>query len=694
GATSNTATVTISVNVPPVAVADTATVFASQAVQIAVLENDTDANGSADLDPDSVTIVVGSEPSSGLVSVQDDGSIIYTNIDVTAVLDSFEYTVEDFGDAQSAPVAVTITIEPLLTGLTAVHRNGQTFLTWDETGPTDEYHVYRSETLITPAALAQATRVTDDWGPLPANTSDNVHSPRPNCINAAVCVPENFVIEDNGTPLADDTGLFVYTTQSGEAGPTYYAVTSVVGGVENTNSVLSFSTAVVEAVDDPVDVLTFTNGDDIYIYTQFMDYLDWNPTFNGYAYNYGVVLPDSYNQGQSYPLLIEPHAYGESMITVSRPEADLKFDGWDVIQIHPHDPGASENAIHSWWYGYAADHNYNTDGNTPTAGKIENFTEQRVMRAIDSVIADASYNVDEDLIHAYGNSMGASGSLAWGMRFPSVLSGIYASQPMTDYASSPTFKSEFVQLWGSEQSALKIENSGPRSGDISFYGSVVQIDAWDWMNHQQQLVERRGDEFAYLMFSHGKADDVIEWDSQGQPMIEAVSNANIGFSARLNEQGHSWSSFNAVVTSLFGLGSSSDYPWKYPLDLSFPAIQNASGSGPLEPTDTLAIVDSYNMNIEWATPQTPFGDLIVDLPDQYEITLRSTDAAQTADITPRRTQRFSVDSGDTCDWSATDAATDATLGSGTVTADVDSLVTVPDVAIQTGDGTRLVISCP
>ena len=97
-------------------------------------------------------------------------------------------------------------------------------------------------------------------------------------------------------------------------------------------------------------VLTFSNGDDIRIYTQFMDYLDWNPSFNGYAYNYGVVLPDNYNPGQSYPLLLEPHAYGETMITVGRPESDLKFDGWDIIQIHPHDPGSQEGgAVHSWW---------------------------------------------------------------------------------------------------------------------------------------------------------------------------------------------------------------------------------------------------------------------------------------------------------------------------------------------------------
>ena len=79
--------------------------------------------------------------------------------------------------------------------------------------------------------------------------------------------------------------------------------------------------------------------------------------------------------------------------------------------------------------------------------------------------------------------------------------------------------------------------------------------------------------------------------------------------------------------------------------------------------------------------------------DRYEITLRSTDAPQTADITQRRTQSFSVDTGDECSWIATNRDTSFVMDSGTVTADDDSLVTVTGISTVGGTGTRLVIDC-
>ena len=104
-------------------------------------------------------------------------------------------------------------------------------------------------------------------------------------------------------------------------------------------------------------------------------------------------------------------------------------------------------------------------------------------------------------------------------------------------------------------------------------------------------------------------------------------------------------------------------------------------------------IDTYNLNIEWATPHTPFDTSIVDTADRYEITIRSTDLPQTADITPRRTQSFSVDTGEQCSWIATNRDTSVVLDSGTVTADVDSFVTFTGASIVGGTGTRLVIDC-
>jgi len=364
-----------------------------------------------------------------------------------------------------------------------------------------------------------------------------------------------------------------------------------------------------------------------------------------------------------------------------------------VITLYPHDPGFVFGEAHSWWYGYSADHNYQTDNSPPDGGTIENFTEQRVMRSVDAVLANGFYNVDEQRIHAYGHSMGGSGTLAWGMRYPSLFSGIYASQPMTNYKTTQFAPEEFVMLWGSKSDNLPITNGGARNQDIRLYGEqgVQSVGVWDWMNHQKQLVERRGDDFAFLMTTHGKQDTVIEWQTQGKPLVKAITNANVGFGAENRQNGHTWTGFLFEMRSLFGFGFEDNFPWKYPLDLSFPAVQNASGSGPVWPSNNG--VDSYNQNIEWATSHTPFDLDIVDLPNKYEVSLRSRGANQTADITPRRTQRFSVDAGDRCQWTATNRNNNSRLGSGVVVADIDSLVTVPAVNIVQSTGTRLVIDC-
>lgn len=486
----------------------------------------------------------------------------------------------------------------------------------------------------------------------------------------------------------DNQGLFVYTTQASDSVTAYYAITTVRNGSEIVSS-LQLSQVVSESVNNPVDVLTASiNGGNGRIYTQYMDYSQWNPTFNGYAYNYSVALPSNYNPSQSYPLLLRPHAYGEGLTYIGQAEF-----GWQLIELFLHDPGTAQGSIHSWWYGYAAQHNYLTDGRISTAGTIENFTEQRVMRAIDAMIADRAFNIDEDLIHAYGNSMGASGSLSWAMRYPSVISGVYANQPMTDYRDNPLFAQELERAWGLKSNNLPIVNDGPRSGDIRTYGQqgFRAVGVWDWMDHHQQLVARRGDDFAYLMTLHGKNDNIIDWRTQGVPTVQAFTNANVGFSAMYNDSGHAWNGFAAVVTKMFGLGGGS-FEWKYPLDLSFPAIQNASGSSAVSPS--ASGTNSYNLNIEWATAHNPFDDVIVDLPNRYEITLKSNAGTQTADITPRRTQRFTVNANTFCSWTTTRADSGARLASGTVRADSDALVTVNRVQILNGSGTRLAINCP
>lgn len=582
----------------------------------------------------------------------------------------------------SVAIAATANVKAasgeVVQSIKAIHRSGQTFITWTELADGVGYHVYSHNKPITAANISAARKLTNRWGPLDSNTSINTH--------ASGVIPGTYVIEDLQAPLSPQNGLFVHTANA--TGDAYYAVTAVINNKEKRIFSLgenSLVDSVVEVVALPKPVLTLSmNRGKGRVYTQYMDYANWNPTFNGYAYNYSVALPVGYKSSRSYPLQINPHAYGEALAV--KEEAEY---GWQVIQLFPSDPGYNQGAVNSWWYGYAADHNYKTDGSEPFAGNIANFTEQRVMMAVDSVISNPDFNVDTSLVYAYGHSMGASGSLSMGIRYGNVIAGIFGSEAMTNYATSPTFQEEFKQLWGSRAANLPIINRGPYSKPLTRYNG---IGVWDWMNHHKQLVQRRGDDMAYLMLAQGKADDIIDWRTQSEPLARVFNAASVGYSARLEASaGHGWLGFSGVVHSLFGFGYDAAFPWRYPLNLSYPAIQYASGSGDMRPGITNN--DLYNMDIEWATSETRFAKGIVDKPGRYRIALRSMTNDQFADITPRNTQQFVLSPGQQCSWSSVNNNNRAVLNNGIVTADAAALVTIKDVAIKTFKGTTLSIDC-
>ena len=570
-------------------------------------------------------------------------------------------------------------------GLSARHRNGQTFLTWSEVAGSVQYHVYRHTSPITSDNLSSATRLTERWGPLDENTTVNIHG--------TDGAPSHFVIENLAAPLSDDTGLFVHTTQNGQNGNTYYAVTSVVNGTENISLSAGSNTlasAITEIVSTPRPVLTASVNDGKgRLYTQFMDYANWNPTLEGYIYNYAVALPFNYDPSRTYPLQVELHAFGEPAKFIEQ----APFN-WEMIQIFPSDPGAALNSIHTWWYGFATDHNYKTQGRIPFQGTVTNFTQQRIIKAVNDVIEDTTISADANLLHAVGHSMGASGVLSLGIHYGEKFAGIYGSEPMTNYATSPSFQDNFIQLWGEQSNNLPIVNGGPDSNSIRRYGvgGSQPTGVWDWMNHLAQVKQRRADTFSYLMVDHGKDDTVIDWQTQGKPVPKAFNEANIGFSAGgIANIGHTWLGFSAIVRTVFGYGFDEFQAWRYENNQSFPAISFASGAGAIDPG--ASVTDEYNQNIEWSTSRFAFHQSIVDESNRYAITLRSTASEQTASITPRNTRSFRPSPGVQCSWSAIRISDGQSIGAGTASADNSALVTVSGVPIGTGVGTRLTINC-
>ncbi|MEM8670113.1 MAG: Ig-like domain-containing protein [Planctomycetota bacterium] len=101
----DSAVVTISVsavNDGPVAVDDEATTDQGEAVDIAVLTNDSDIDG------DLLTVTGVSTPTSGVAAINNDGSVTYTPEDGFAGSDSFTYTISDGTSEDTATVNVTV----------------------------------------------------------------------------------------------------------------------------------------------------------------------------------------------------------------------------------------------------------------------------------------------------------------------------------------------------------------------------------------------------------------------------------------------------------------------------------------------------------------------------------------------------------------------------------------------------------
>ncbi|MBD3267045.1 hypothetical protein GF373_10290, partial [bacterium] len=574
--------------------------------------------------------------------------------------------------------------------LTIFHRDGQSFLTWAERDDLigEQYVVYRHTEAITAANLSSAEVLATLPEESCAYWTERMRAPDyPPDSNGGYTSLRNYVIQPLGEELADGTGFFVWTAQENQS--SYYAVTTLSGGEENQEDFTPENTfgPLRERIANPSPVLVWEseNGRGR-VYTQFMDYAQWNPTYEThqgltYAYNYFVGLPSQEQCGgtveEPMALLLHIEGYG------SRYQAGDGSHYFCAVELWCDDPRQS------WYYGYSATHDYANREAPVTTGPIINFTEQRVLRAVYDILRDEEYTLDPQRVYAYGHSMGGSGALALGMRYPNVFAAIYASEPMTDYGNSGFWVAEDLEpKWGAGEHNLPIENRGIYASHLSQYNGM---GVWDWQNHQNQLVERRGDEMAFISLAHGTEDNVIIWESQGNLVYEPLNHSRHAFSAQTVTADHTWIGFNGMGPNLLngsGMFGGPFADFQMGKNETVPALSHASGSGALPPNG----VASYNMNIEWSAGWLPWDGPPIDTEEAWGISLRTTDGStQQVNVTPRRPQHFQFTPGLVCNWENRNMADNTLLAAGTAVADSDGLLTIEDVQVN-GNGTRLLVS--
>jgi hypothetical protein len=600
------------------------------------------------------------------------------------------------------------------TNLAARHHSGQTFITWTERGDVfgERYRVYRHTSPIAATNLAQAARLCEL-----AEGSAHFYANRYNVEASGSWAPrytERFVVSNGAPQLAAGTGLLVWTLDTndfagGVTGSAFYAVTLVTGGVEDTGTFSGANTRgpVAEGVADPLPVLVTnfpatSGGGVVNIYIQYMDLRRWNPTFhaphgrNGYyglnnadpavtgslqyAYDYAVVLPSC--PAAPAPAYIRLHGWAGGAYDPVTSDPD-PYD-WCAYKIVPYD--LSE----TWFFGFARDCDFRT-GAEPTNGAVGNYTEQRVLRMLyDLIRAPPAAPVDTNRLYVFGSSMGGSGTLAFALRYPNVFAAAYASQPMTDYATSgdaggTDWRGDVEWKWGSVARNLPVVLAAP--GD---WGQHLQAHAgtgvWDWQDHQQQIAARAGAEYVPFGIGHGTNDFVIEWPTQGAPVYPALDGARVAWGGAIIDAGHSWMGWNGLPPTIGVDGSLAPFRnFTARKDESVPGLSRGSADVPLPVAQT----GGFNQDLDWSASWYDWDGPVLDVTNRWQASLRSLNGTtQSVDVTPRRLTRFPKQAGARVLWRNFPAGSTNPLQRGQLAADSSGLLTITGLLV-TPAGNRL-----
>jgi hypothetical protein len=559
------------------------------------------------------------------------------------------------------------------TKLEALHRDGQTFLTWSEVqSGTARYRLYRSTAIIDEPADLAAADLLGEVGP---DSSVDLREEQLDLGFGSY----NFTIDPGGQALSDNEGLFVATTYT--PGDYFYAVTSVDGGVEDTSIVTtggtpnSLANPVTETTGLPRPVLQEVEENDIRRYTVW--------TWDGdlpccRATGYLPSLPYNLrtrNEAASgpRPASIQLHGRGGSSRNpgAPRPAApdalSIGLDDW--LEDHPA-PGQA----HQYWLGINEKYG---SGEDLESGVLRDYKSAFVRWSRSWIVSDLQ--VDPDLVVLGGVSMGGIGTHVTGLTHPGLFSGLHMVVPLfeqeganpADFASP----SVFDLIWGNGQ----VSTNDDMLGDARFFA-----------NERAAALEPR-DDVPPMVAVSGREDTVIFWDDK-PGFYRTVQRARLHGVFFWDTSGHGagggyWAGLHEERVDFFlALARTAAYP-----ALTNLSIDDDPGSGDKDDGDPVGCINCYAGWDPAATVDTPDRlELLVSLNDEPGERDDAPASTALADVTPRRAQRFITEAGFDYLWQSRDPGTSELLQSGTVTADELGLITIRGLEIRKA-GNRLIV---
>jgi len=584
-----------------------------------------------------------------------------------------------------------------VTELKAVHRSGQTFLTWREIedpvgsdAPTfDEfdkavlaararrrlvYRVYRHTRPVTVATLGEAQlvgevpEVVGAWNlkeirntEHPNQGTPTKHSVlRPGYNLARNHVMTRYRIADSAEPIPRRTGLAVFTAR--RAGRHYYAVTAAVDGREHVAD-LGRGASLAEPIDEkpakfPAIVYQRTGGGDPKRHKCVVDV--YNAWLGPPYHNVPTVaetfvarwhdLPAASAEAP-LPLMITTGTHGGSATGMGSP-------GWHGARRHVKGAltvGVTEGGM---WQGF---HECIGTLRGYSQGVVHNFPQRRVLAAAAWALWRRDLHLDPQRVYLWGQMA------HWGLRH----GGVFAVVMSNGYGNLAIGKEAQKHGW----------KWGPYpKGSKNAFG----VDQWEYMNLPKWIRENPTVELPYWLCwpaygaypSHSIGDfGFMPWPE----MIHAMASTKRAFAANWSTNGPG------------PAGPLRELAGRTRRDRPLPAFGNCSldaspGDGDHADAQKGGGINLYQL---W-DPET-----IVDEPGRWEITVYLRDDCPyeecTTDLTPRRCRKFRARPGDRFRWVRTGADGDKALQSGTATVDKWGLVTLENLTV-TKEQNRLTIS--
>lgn len=555
-------------------------------------------------------------------------------------------------------------------------------------------------------------------------------------LSTPVIGEDNLIIENNGSPLSTSTGFFVYTPN--EVATSCYTVYTDADRLVTSTSAFhrsgqtfitwdeiatatdyrimrgecpeAGSVQVEETNDEPQPIIA-RQQDGGYVFTMFMDQNNWSARgFRGQAYSFLFALPQGANSSTDMALSV--HMDGLSTrysFRTSSPDANSAYIRIDDPILGNGVPDGVTNTYNysypssvegqGWYFGHAC------DGEDPANG-VCNYLEHAILRAVDNV-QDIFAGIDSERVYAYGHSMGGTGAMRMGIRYPHVFAAVHSSNGVANFLTlkdeafvgdvATDFVPTLVDNWGSTSTPAAFQAVGLTTSTMSQFDGD---SPWDVQNMVSHVCDNRGDDTAFLAFSHRTGDATVNYDTQALPFWEAMDSCNVRFSAASVTGGHTanqggsspnWFRNNQFVQSEWN---------RFTLSGPMVAISNA-------PTTTYASEElQYNMYYQWSSEDsttTDFSTSIVDTADTFQVDLRSITSVNgtsnvtagpitSVDVTPRRTSLFQPTNGTLYYYSNKNLTSGDVDHTGTTTADIYDRVTVANTPIRTTDVNRLTIT--